>query len=156
MEYMKKINKKVVIGGTFDILHKGHEAFLSKAFSLGQVFIGLTSNEMALQTKKRQVQDFEYRKKELENFIAKNFKNYYKIGKIEDKFGPTLKEDFDCIVVSPETKKTALIINEERRKINKKPIEIIGIKFVLAEDGKPISSTRIFKGEIDRDGNLIR
>ncbi|MCX6764822.1 MAG: phosphopantetheine adenylyltransferase [Candidatus Nealsonbacteria bacterium] len=153
---MKKINKKVVIGGTFDILHKGHEAFLSRAFGLGEVFIGLTSNEMALRTKKRQVQDFERRKKELKRFISKNFKNYYRIGKIEDMFGPTLTENFDYIIVSPETNQAAVLINKERRKINKEPIEIIEIDFILAKDKKPISSTRIFKGEIDRDGNLIK
>jgi len=153
---MKKANKKVVIGGTFDILHKGHKELLSKAFSLGEVFIGLTSNEMALKTKKRQVQDFQFRKRELENFIIKNFKNYYRIGKIEDRFGPTLKGDFDYIIVSPETYQTAILINEERQKIKKDPIEIVKIDFVLAKDKKPISSTRIFKGEIDRDGNLMK
>ena len=153
---IKKENEKVVIGGTFDFFHKGHKSFLNKAFSLGRVFIGLTSDGMALKTKKRKVQGFEYRKKELINFIENNFENDYMIGKIEDEFGPTLKEDFDYIVVSPETKKTALIINEERRKINKKPIEITEIKFILAEDGKPISSTRIFKGEIDREGKLLK
>jgi cytidyltransferase-like protein len=156
--YLKKKlrkNKKVVIGGTFDILHKGHETLLGKAFGLGEVFIGLTSNEMALQTKKRRVLDFELRKKELENYISKNFKNNYIIGKIEDVFGPTLKEDFDYIVVSPETHKTAIFINEERKKINKKTIEIIRIDYVLAEDKKPISSTRILNREIDKKGNIL-
>jgi len=61
-----------------------------------------------------------------------------------------LKENFDFIVVSPETYKTALLINKERDKRGKKPIKIVKIDFVLASDGKPISSTRILKGEIDR------
>jgi len=154
--FIKNKNEKVVIGGTFDFFHEGHESFLSKAFSLGEVFIGLTSDGMALKTKKRKVKNFEYREKELVNFIENNFENDYVIGKIEDEFGPTLKEDFDYIVVSPETKKTALIINEERQKINKEPIKIIEIEFILAEDGKPISSTRIFKREIDREGKLLK
>ena len=155
MVYMEKENKKVVIGGTFDILHKGHEAFLNKAFGLGEVFIGLTSDEMALKTKRRKVQNFEIRKKELRDFIENNLKSNYRIGKIENKFGPTLNEDFDYIVVSPETYKTALIINKERQKINKKSIEIIEIEFILAQDGKPISSTRILKGKIDREGKIL-
>lgn len=151
-----KENKKVVIGGTFESLHKGHRFFLEKSFNLGKVFIGLTSDQMARKTKKREVQIFEERKKELEKFIKTNFDFNYEIGKIEDKFGPTLQKDFDFIVVSPETKKTAFLINKEREKINKKPIGIVEIKFILAEDGKPISSTRILKGEIDKEGKALK
>lgn len=148
--------KKVVVGGTFDIFHKGHEAFLRKAFGLGELTIGLTSNILAKNTKKRKVKGFKYRKKELEDFIKKEFKVKPKIVKIEDKFGPTLKEDFDYIVVSPITYPTAELINRKRQKRNKKPIKIVKIKFVLAEDGKPISSTKILKGEIDRQGKLLK
>lgn len=142
-------NKKVVVGGTFDILHEGHKVLLRKAFGLGEVFVGLTSDAMAERMKKRKVRDFKYRKKELKDFIKKEFKVRSEIVRIEDKFGPTLNKDFDYIVVSPETYKTALLINKERQKRNKKPIKIIKIKFVLAKDGKPISTSRILKKEID-------
>ena len=164
--------KKVVVGGTFDIFHEGHKAFLRKAFALveedkssslpfavarvGEVTIGLTSNILAKNTKKRRVKDFKYRKKELEDFIKKEFKVKPKIVKIEDKFGPTLKEDFDYIVVSPITYPTAALINRKRQKRNKKPIKIVKIEFVLAEDGKPISTTKILKREIDRQGKLLK
>jgi len=146
----------VVIGGTFDMLHKGHKALLRKAFKLGGLTIGLTSNIMASKMKKREVEDFKYRKKELEDFIAKEFKVKPEIVKIEDKFGPTLKEDFDYIVVSPATYPTARLINKARQKRNKKPIKIVKIEFVLAEDGEPISTTKILKGEIDRQGKLLK
>lgn len=153
---MKKEIKKVVVGGTFDILHRGHEVLLKKAFDLGKVTIGLTSNFLARKVKKRKVRDFKYRKRELEDFIKKEFKVKPKIIKIEDKFGSTLKEDFDYIVVSPETYKTAILINKKRQKRNKKPIKIVKIKFVLARDGKPISSTRILQGKIDKEGRLLK
>jgi len=144
--------KKVIIGGTFDVLHKGHEVFLKKAFSLGDLTIGLTSDIMAEKAKKRKVRQFSERKKELEKFIKKNLVKKTRIIKIEDKFGPTLEEDFDYIVVSPATHKTALLINKKRRK----PMKIVEIKFVLAEDGKPISASRIIKGRINKKGKLIR
>jgi len=153
---MRKLSKKVVLGGTFDILHRGHEALLKKAFSLGEVFIGLTSDSFAKKFKKRKVEVFEKRKKALKNFIDKGLKKRVKIFKIVDKFGPTLKRDFDFIVVSPQTYKTAIEINKERLRRNKKLIEIVEIDFILAQDGRPISSRRILKGEIDREGNLLK
>ncbi len=172
MQKRFNVPKKVVVGGTFDILHEGHKALLRKAYELveedksssspfaaaraGEVLIGLTSDAMARKWKGRKIEDFKYRKKELEGFVRKEFNIKPKIVKIEDKFGPALKEDFDYIVVSPETYKTALLINKERQKRNKKSIKIVKINFTLAKDKKPIFSTRIFKGEIDRDGNLLR
>lgn len=150
------MDKKVVVGGTFETLHRGHRVFLQKAFSLdGEIYIGLTSDEMALETKGRKVLDFETREKNLRAYVEERFNIKTRIEKIEDKFGPTLEEYFDYIVVSPESRETALEINKERQKIDKKEIEIVEIDFVLAEDGKPISSSRIIMGEIDKEGNLI-
>jgi len=137
--------KKVVLGGTFDVLHKGHEALLKKAFSLGEVTIGLTSDKMARKLKRRKVNLFKERKLVLEKFIKKNFSKRFQIIKIEDKFGPTLKKEFDYIVVSPETYPGAVLINKERKKRKKRPIKIVKIKFVLGRDGKRISATKILK-----------
>ena len=137
------------------MLHKGHKAFLRKAFELGEVTIGLTSNKMAAGLRREEVKDFKDRKKELEDSIVEDFSAKAKIIKIEDKFGPTLEEDFDYIVVPPSTYPTAVLINQERQKRKRKPIEIVKIEFVLADDGKPISSARILKGEIDRQGKIL-
>jgi len=145
---MRRIKKKkVIVGGTFEILHRGHKALLMRAFRLGQITIGLTSNIFAQKLKKRKVNDFEQRKRALIAFLRKNFKTLSEIIKIEDKFGPTLERDFDCIVVSPGTYKTALLINKKRRKIGKEPMKIVKIKFVLGKDGKPISSSKILNNK---------
>ena len=137
--------KKVVLGGTFDVLHKGHEALLKKAFSLGRVTIGLASDKMARKLKKRKVNLFKDRKLVLEKFIRENFSKGFRIIKIEDKFGPTLEKDFDYIVVSPETYPKAVLINGKRKRLKKKPIKIVKIKFVLGKDRKPISATNLRK-----------
>ena len=152
---VKKKNKKVVIGGTFDVLHKGHKALLRRACGLGETTIGLTSDKMAEIVRKRKVRDFQGRKRELEKFIKKELGGKCKIIKIKDKFGPTLKEDFDYIVVSPATYQTALLINKKRRQIKKKSIKIVKIKFVLAENGKPINATQTIKGQITKEGKLV-
>jgi pantetheine-phosphate adenylyltransferase len=144
--------KKVILGGTFDILHKGHEALLKKAFELGKVVIGLTSDKFAQKLKKREITPFEERKKNLENFIRKNYAKKAKIVKIDDVFGPALRENFDFIVVSKKTFKEAQKINQRRKKLGKKQLKIVRIDMVLGENGKPISGTRIKNGEIDAKG----
>jgi len=144
--------KKVVLGGTFNILHKGHETLFKKAFSVGKVTIGLTSDRFVQKLNKKEVKKFLERKRNLEKFIFEKFKKKAKIVKINDIFGSTLKEDFDFLIVSSQTFKNGLKINKERKKLRKEPIKILKVKMVLAEDGKPISSTRIIKGEIDNGG----
>jgi pantetheine-phosphate adenylyltransferase len=83
--------KKVALGGTFEILHKGHEALLRKAFSFGKVTIGLTSDRFAEKLKKRKVEEFLRRKKNLEKFIFKKFKKKARISEINDIFRSNFK-----------------------------------------------------------------
>jgi cytidyltransferase-like protein len=140
---MKKLKEKtVVVGGTFDILHKGHEALLKKAFSLGRVVLGLTSESYA-KRKKRKINSFIQRTKNLKEFITNKFSKNFEIYKINDKFGTTLEKDFDYIVVSPDSFDVAKEINIKRKRKEKTQIEIIKIPFVLGKDGKPISSTSL-------------
>jgi len=150
---------RVCIGGTFDILHKGHKKLIDKAFELagknGFVFIGLTKNKLTKE--KKIIGNIKERQKKLEEYLSeKSFIKKAVIKPINDKYRPTIEEDFDAIVVSPETFKTAEEINSIRVKKGKKPLKIIKIPFVLADDDKPISSTRIFEGEIDKNGCVLK
>lgn len=149
---------KVCLGGTFYPLHKGHQQLLRKAFQVagpqGFVFIGLTTSAMV--KKKGPIASFEKRKNILMQFIQEErVSPKVSIQPLTDKYGPALHDDFDAIVVSPETEKTAEDINQKRIEHGKQPLQIFVIPFVLSDDGKPISSTRIRHKEIDENGRKI-
>jgi pantetheine-phosphate adenylyltransferase len=143
--------KRVAVGGSFDVLHIGHEALLDEAFKVGEfVLIGLASNEML----EKDVAPFEERKKALEGFLEN--RGPYDIARLTDPSGPAATDEtIEAIVVSEETEPGALEINEIRKKNGLKALEIISIPLVLAEDGKPLSSRRIKRGEINRDGMVL-
>lgn len=149
---------KVCVGGTFYPLHKGHKQLLRKAFQIagpqGFVFIGLTTSTLI--KKKGPITSFEKRKSTLEQFMEKeHILPQVSIQPLTDKYGPALLGDFDAIVVSPETERTALEINRKRTAFGKQPLQIVVVPFVLSEDGKPISSTRIRGNEIDENGRKV-
>jgi len=156
---LRKFNL-VCCGGTFDILHKGHEELLRRAFEVGDcVIIGLTTDDFVKELKKNHGSNpYSIRLKNLKNFLKK--KGWIKRAKIvplSDYGGPALfRGDIEAIIVSSETEKRAVEINRERIRKGLKPLEIVVVKMVLAEDGKPISVTRIRKGEIDRNGRILK
>jgi pantetheine-phosphate adenylyltransferase len=149
---------KVCIGGTFDILHDGHKSLIKKAFEVagnnGYVFIGITSGNIIKH--KKVIRPFEERKNSVKRFLIQQKPNQkFEIKPINNKYGPSIIEDFEAIIVSPATKHTAQEINEKRKELKKNPLKIIEIPFVLAQNHKPISSTRIKRKEIDDRGNIV-
>lgn len=150
--------KVVATGGTFDIIHKGHQTLLEKAFSVSnKVIIGLTDDEFAKKKGKKLIHNYSKRRNALELFIKKNFPGKsYVISKLENDFGPAVIEgNVEALIVSEETKSQGTILNELRRKKGLPPVQIISVPMVLAKDGKRISTTRIRSLEIDVDGNLL-
>jgi pantetheine-phosphate adenylyltransferase len=75
---------------------------------------------------------------------------------LSDRYGSAIEADFDAIIVSEETLPVAVEINKLRRGRGKKKVDIHQICCVLAEDGRWISSTRIYRGEIDVHGHMLR
>ena len=146
------------MGGTFDILHKGHRALLSKASEIGSiVLIGLTTDERARKDRKDIViNSYVIRKENLEMLLnSMNLPSNFKIVPLDNDWGPSVVEDsFTAIIVSEETKKTAEKINMIRLENGKKELEIVIVPFVKAYDGQKISSSRIRDNEIDSNGRL--
>jgi pantetheine-phosphate adenylyltransferase len=151
--------KMVATGGTFDHLHKGHITLLTKSFEVGNVVvIGVTSDAFALKQGKNPDQSYDERLQTLEAFLHRAFPGRkYIIAKLDDYFGPGIASpEVKAIVVSRETAKRVHIANALRKEKGYPPLETVVVDFVLAEDSKPISSTRIRKGEIDAEGRPPR
>lgn len=146
---------RVLLGGTFEVIHAGHKKLLSRALRVSDVIIGLSSDSFAQRSKKRKVLSFFKRKAALWKFFGKK-KSRVKIFLLEDRYGVAPFDELaDAIVVSEETKRVAIEINKLRKKRALAPLRIITVPVVLAFDGKKISSERILAGEIDENGRKI-
>jgi len=155
----KRLFKTVAVGGTFDELHKGHRILLATAFKYGEnVWIGLCTDEFAKKLRKNhEIASYEDRARDLMVFLNDlGASQRAKIIPLSDPYGPTVtNSEIEAIVVSRETEPRAQEINILREKRGLKPLEIIVIDMVPAEDQIPISTTRIRHGEIDREGRLL-
>ena len=148
-----------MVGGTFDPLHDGHKHLLKRSFEVagpgGHVIIGLTSDSFASR-KTHPIRPFTTRKADLERYISSTFQStLWDVEPLNDRYGSALDADFDALIVSEETLAVAIEINKLRREKGQKKVDIHQISCVLAEDGHWISSTRIYRGEIDIHGNLL-
>ena len=147
----------VAMGGTFDIIHKGHLTLLSNAFSISsKIIIGLTSDELAEKRGKKILNNYEKRLATLTNTIKTNFPNHaFEISKLDNDFGPAvLEENVQALVVSDETGNQGEILNQLRAEKSLSLVKIVIVPMVLAQDGNRISTTRIKNSEIDVEGNL--
>ena len=77
------------------------------------------------------------------------------ICELKDPYGPSVEDpELEALVTSPFTYHRAVEINEIRVRKGLRPLEVSVCPLVLADDGKPISSTRIALGEISPDGKV--
>jgi len=146
------------MGGTFDIIHRGHLTLLSNAFDISnKVIIGLTSDELAAKKGKVTINKYDQRFENLTSAISKDFPNAsFEISKLDNDFGPAvLEKEVEALIVSDETSSQGNTLNELREKKNLPSVKVITVPMFLAKDGTRISTTRIKNSEIDADGNLL-
>ncbi len=149
----------VAMGGTFDVLHRGHRMLLRTAFDKGRrVMIGVTSDNFAHHLHKpHKIDPYPTRKKTLEGLLRRwGVLSRASIVELHDRFGPAIGSSrIQALVVSKRTRKTGYEINRRRRVQGFKPLDIVAIDLLPAQDRRPISSTRIRRGRIDREGRLV-
>ena len=148
----------VAMGGTFDIIHKGHLKLLSSAFEISdKVIIGLTSDELAQKKGKVLTNNYKQRLENLTSAISKEFPDsIFQISKLDNDFGPAvLEKGVEALVVSDETSNQGKILNQLRSEKNLPLVQVISVPMLLAKDGTRISTTRIKNSEIDAEGNLL-
>lgn len=138
-----------VLGGTFDHLHSGHKVLLSEAVMLTKrrLTIGVTDDSM-LRNKvlSELVQPLAFRMHKVREFLDDiDWSLVYDIVPISDPFGPSVTDArLQCIVVSEETYKGGLKVNEERiarnlSELHIHPVELVPDQIV----NNKISSTQL-------------
>ena len=148
----------VAIGGTFDIILRGHLTLLSNAFDISdKVIIGLTSDELAEKKGKLPINKYEKRLENLTSVLLKKYpSSSFQIAKLNNDFGPAvLEKEVQALIVSAETSHQGKILNKLREEKKIPRVKIITVPMFLAKDGKRISTTRIKNSEIDLEGNLL-
>lgn len=154
-------DEKVALGGTFGPIHDGHRKMFRRAFEAGDVLIGLTSDDLAQQTRHepRPVPDWTDRREQLEaelEPLADRYNREYTIKKLTDPMGHITDDpSFTHLIVSPETFSRGETVNTKRIENGLAPLELEVVEPALADDGQRISSTRIVKGEIDQHGHIV-
>lgn len=171
---MSDSERIATLGGTFTPVHNGHRALLHKAFQTashdgsgdGHVIVGLTSTALAERTRSDPAHaellgSFRDRHETLDAELDRMDDAYtasYEIIQLKDTGGPAVtREDVNALVVSPEAKAQRRAYELNRRRVDDglPPLEIHTPPFVVAEDGRRISSTRIRNGEIDVHGRVL-
>jgi pantetheine-phosphate adenylyltransferase len=151
-------HRSITLGGTFWPLHRGHKTLLQEAFADGlEVFIGLTSDRMiARKNRSGAIPGYGTRKRNLLSYLEEmGYSDRSHIFRIEDEYGFAVDfPNLQAIAVTERTRTNADKINQRRISRGMDPLDIIQIKLVKAEDGVPISSSRVRAGIIDAEGHL--
>ena len=146
--------EKVILGGTFDHVHIGHQKFLETALDVGKTTVGLVSDEMLKKWKPEVTKSYEKRKKDLKVFLSR-YDQDWRIIHINDPYKEAVEGEYDVLVVSYDTQERGKKINEMRKERDKAPLEMKKIKPVLGDDLLPVNSSRIRAGEINEMGERL-
>lgn len=150
--------RHVALGGTFDRFHVGHDALLRSAFAAGdRVSIGLTTDAYLAAHPKgrpgRRPRAYRERLRRLRHWLAGNYpRRRWTVVPIDDRFGRAVELGIDALVLSTETREGGRAVNAERRRRGLPPLPLLEVPLVLADDLRPVSSSRVRDGVIGPEG----
>lgn len=147
--------RRLVLAGTFDRFHQGHAKFIKKSllqtdFASCGICTDWISREKGFSSS---LQPFKQRTLAVKRFLKINsLGQKTQIFKLNDPFGPAIKQNFDAVAATEESFKGVQQLNQRRKAQGKKPLPVFLVDLVLSQDKKRISSTRIRAGQINRQG----
>lgn len=148
--------KSSILGGTFDRFHLGHKKLIDEALKNSEkVTIGIASESLYKNKYLSNIiESYKTRLRSVEKYILSKYgTDRVEFIEINDIFGNSLTtQNIDAIFVTEDTYKNAELINSKRLELKLRPLEIVKVDFALSPDKKKITSDRIRKGEIDRNG----
>ncbi|MGA1975823.1 MAG: pantetheine-phosphate adenylyltransferase [Conexivisphaerales archaeon] len=150
--------KVVALGGTFDHLHRGHRALLDEGFEIGgTLLIGVVSDALAHSLGKTPEQHYNARFMGVARYISEKHPNEpFKLFQLQEPYGPLASDPaVEAVVVTPDSFDRGMGANLVRAKAGLRAVHVVLVPLVVAEDGVRISSTRIRRREIDREGRLL-
>ncbi|TFG56580.1 MAG: DUF84 family protein, partial [Methanomassiliicoccus sp.] len=147
---------KVGTGGTFNVLHRGHRRLLDTAIALGgELTVGLMSDAYCRENKIT-VLPYPQREAVLSDHLKRKGACFH-IVPLDVKEGTAGTDPgLEVLVVSEETHMQGPRINDLRSRNGLPPVRIVVVPYVLGDDYRPISSSRILNGDIDIEGKLLR
>ena len=142
------------MGGTFDHFHIGHRHFLEFAGSLADnIIVGITTPKLSEhKVAVELIEPFDIRKKSVEDFLTSKqipFETFM----LTDTYGPTLRNSkVDAVVVTEQTVSGGTTINAKREELGLPELPVHVCSLLRDVSGDLISSTRIRRGKINREG----
>jgi FAD synthetase len=127
---MKKVKRKVLVFGTFDPLHRGHEYFLGQAKKLGDELLVVVARDSYIRKVKNREPNLteETRKLEVEKL---RFADTVILGKewpVADRYGLLRELNFDILVLGYDQKPKKADVEQELAKIGRGDVLVIRLK----------------------------
>lgn len=141
------LQELVAVGGTFDRLHQGHKVLLSCAAAIATkgLVVGI-SGEPLLREKAAAtyLQSWGERARAVAAFLALQRPDLtLRLEELQDAFGPSLWPQLGALVVSAETEAGGHAVNEKRRALQRRPVQLLVVPLVQSNQGEKLSSSAL-------------